>query len=119
MITTSMPDQVLENSIAEVSLLVGLITLARSTLTNWVKPAIELLRPVVENQLKHILQSKALAMDETPIKAGIKYKGRLQQVYFWPIYGEENEMVFTYSNSRGRTHRNGNHPAVPGNVANR
>ncbi len=126
LITAPMPDQVFDNSIADVSVLVGLlvdkfcyhlplhrqhqrmaqagITVARSTLTNWVKRSIELLRPIVEAQLRHVLQSKVLAMDETPIKAGKKHKGKLKQAYFWPIYGEDHEVVFTYSNSRARKH---------------
>lgn len=91
--TAPMPPQVLDNSLADVSLLVGLMidkfqyhlplyrqhqrlqqagfTLARSTLTNLVKRSIELLRPIVEAQLAHLLQSKVLAMDETPVKVHI------------------------------------------------
>ena len=121
-----MPDQVLERSIADVSLLAGLlvdkfqfhlplhrqhqrmaqmgITVARSSLTNGVKRAIELLRPIVDAQCQHILLSKVLAMDETPIKAGLKGKGKLKQGDFWPLYGEDHEVVFTYSHSRGRQH---------------
>lgn len=126
LVTTTMPDQVLDNSIADVSVLAGLlvdkfcfhlplyrqhqrmaqagITLARSTPINWVKRSIELLRPIVEAQLQHILQSKVLAMDETPIKAGKKSKGKMKQSYFWPIYGEDDEVVFTFSQSRGKQH---------------
>lgn len=124
--TTHMPDQVLESSIADVSLLAGLlidkflyhnplhrqhqklthagITVSRSSLTNWVKRSIELLRPIVAAMLKHVLQSKVLAMDETPIKAGRKHKGKMKQAYFWPIYGEGHEVVFTFSESRGKQH---------------
>jgi hypothetical protein len=126
LITTTMPEQVLEGSIADVSLLAGLlinkflyhlplhrqhqqlthngITVARSSLTNWTKRAIELLRPIVEAQLLNVLQSKVLAMDETPIKAGRQQKGKLKQAYFWPVYGEDHEVVFTYSESRGKQH---------------
>ena len=125
-ITPVMPDQVLENSVADVSVLVGLlvdkfcyhlplyrqhqrlsqagVTLSRATLTNWTKRSIELLRPIVESQLRHILQSKVLAMDETGIKAGRQSKGKMKSGYFWPIYGEDDEIVFTYSESRGRQH---------------
>lgn len=124
--TTAMPDQIFDRSIADVSLIVGLlidkflyhlplhrqhqklkhagIIVARSSLTNWTRQAIELLKPIVAAQLVHILQSKVLAMDETPIKAGKKQKGKMKQAYFWPIYGEANEIVFTYSNSRGKQH---------------
>ncbi|TQV65604.1 IS66 family transposase [Exilibacterium tricleocarpae] len=126
LVTTAMPDQVFDGSIADVSVLVGLlvdkfcyhlplhrqhqrmaqagVTLARSTLTNWIRRSIELLRPVVEAQLQHVLHSKILAMDETPIKAGKKHKGKMQQAYFWPIYGDDHEVVFTFSNSRARKH---------------
>lgn len=126
LITTAMPEQVLEGSIADVSLIVGLlvqkflyhmplyrqhqqlthngITVARSSLTNWTKRGIELLRPIVEAQLLSVLQSKVLAMDETPIKAGREKKGKLKNAYFWPVYGEDDEVVFTFSESRGKQH---------------
>lgn len=120
------PDNVLERSIADVSLLAGLlvdkfqyhlplyrqhqriqsagITLSRATLTNLTKRAIELLRPIVQAQLDNVLRSKVLAMDETPIKAGKSRKGKMKQAWFWPLYGDQHEVVFTYSASRGRLH---------------
>lgn len=126
LMTPAMPAQVLDNSIADVSLLAGLlvdkflyhlplyrqhqrmaqmgITVARASLTNWVKRTIELLRPIVEAQCHHVLLSKVLAMDETPIKAGLKQPGKMKQGYMWPIYGEDDEVIFTYSDSRGRQH---------------
>lgn len=123
------PANVLDHSIADVSLLVGLlvdkfqyhlplyrqhqrlteagVTLSRATLTNITKRAIELLWPIVESQLQNVLQSKVLAMDETPIKAGKGSKGKLKQAWFWPLYGDQHEVVFTYSASRGRQHIEG------------
>ncbi len=120
------PDNVLDRSLADVSLLVGLlvdkfqyhlplhrqhqrmtqagVTLSRATLTNLVKRAIDLLRPIVDAQLANILLSQVLAMDETPIKAGKAGKGKLKQAWFWPLYGDRDEVVFTYSASRGRQH---------------
>jgi len=120
------PTNVLERSIADVSLLVGLlvdkfqyhlplyrqhqriqnagVTLSRATLTNLSKRAIELLRPIVQAQLDNVLRSKVLAMDETPIKAGKSGKGKMKQAWFWPLYGDQHEVVFTYSASRGRQH---------------
>lgn len=117
---------VLEKSAADVSLLVGLlvdkfqyhlplyrqhqrmsaagITLSRATLTNYVRRAIQLLEPIVDAQRDSVLRSKVLAMDETPTKAGKskKKRGRMQQGYYWPIYGDNDEVVFTYSDSRAR-----------------
>ena len=55
------------------------IQLSRTTLTNWTSRAIALLAPIVEAQNRHLLQSKVLAMDETPIKAGKQGKGKMRQ----------------------------------------
>lgn len=125
-ITTPAPANVLDKSFADVSFLVGLlldkflyhlplyrqhqrletngIRVARSTLTNLVKRSIELLKPIYQAQLQHLLQSRVLAMDETPIKAGRKKKGKMNLAYFWPIYGDEDEVCFTFSLSRGMQH---------------
>ena len=125
-ITTSAPDNVLEGCYADVSVLAGImvdkavyhlplyrqhqrmldsgIRISRSTLINWIQKGIELLRPIYQAQWKHILLSKVLAMDEVPIKAGRKAKGKMQQTYYWPIYGEADEIAFTWSTSRGHLH---------------
>lgn len=130
-VTTPAPGNVLDNSLADVSLLAGLlvdkfqfhlplyrqhqrlqqagITVSRSTLTNLVKRAIDLLRPIVDAQTESVLRSKVLAMDEPPIKAGHQgragpQKGKMKSGWFWPLYGDADEVVFTYSNSRGRAH---------------
>lgn len=110
MITTPAPAGVLDKCAADVSLLAGMlidkfsyhlplyrqhqrlqqagIQLSRSTLTNWTSRAIALLAPIVEAQNRHILQSRVLAMDETPIKAGKQSKGKMRQAYLWPVYGD-------------------------------
>lgn len=120
------PLNVLDRSVADVSFLVGMlvdkfqyhlplyrqhqrlqqagVTLSRATLTQQVKRAIELLRPITDAMLDHVLLSRTLAMDETPIKASRQAPGKLKQGYFWPIYGEDDEVIFTYSDSRGRQH---------------
>ena len=130
-VTTPALTNVLDSSLADVSLLAGLlvdkfqfhlplyrqhqriqqagITVSRSTLTNLVKRSIDLLRPIVDAQTDSILRSRVLAMDETPIKAGHQkrpgaQKGKMKSGWFWPIYGDADEVVFTYSNSRGKLH---------------
>ncbi len=124
--TPPLPTPVFDKSLADVSLLAGLlvdkfvyhlplyrqhqrmtqsgITLSRTSLTYWVQRSIELLKPIYQAQLKQILQSRVLAMDETPIKAGRKQKGKMHQGWLWPIYGERDEVCFTYSASRGKQH---------------
>ena len=122
--THSAPTPVFEKSIADVSLLVGLliakflyhqplyrqhqallldgVTLSRSTLTNYVHRTAQLLQPIYDAMLKNMLMSKVLSIDETPTKAGRKQKGKMQQAWFWAMIGESNEMVFHYANSRAR-----------------
>ena len=108
-LTTPAPANVLEKSAVDVSFLAGMlidkfcyhlplyrqhqrlrqagIQLSRSSLTTWASRAIDLLKPIVDAQHRHLLQSRVLAMDETPIKAGLKKKGKMRQAYFWPMYG--------------------------------
>ncbi len=54
--------------------------------------------------MRHLLLSRILAMDETPIKAGRKKKGKMKLAYFWPIYGDQDEICFTFSPSRAMQH---------------
>ncbi len=125
-ITTVSPTPVLEKCVADVSLLAGLLTdkflyhlplyrqhqrlaaagiqVSRASLTNWSSRAIDLLAPIYTAQCEHIRKSRVLAMDETPIKAGRQEKGKLRQAYFWPIYGENNEIVFPFAASRSHSH---------------
>ena len=130
-VTTPASFNVLDNSLADVSLLAGLlvdkfqfhlplyrqhqriqqagVTVSRSTLTNLVKRTIDLLRPIIDAQTDNVLRSRVLSMDETPIKAGHQgragpQKGKLKVGWFWPLYGDADEVVFTYSNSRGQAH---------------
>jgi transposase len=124
--TLPAPSAVFEGCYADVSVIAGLmvdkavyhlplyrqhqrmldsgVTLSRATLINWMVKGIELLRPIYQAQFDHIIQSKVLAMDEVPIKAGRKGKGKMKQTYFWPIYGEQDEVAFTWSSSRGLSH---------------
>lgn len=116
------PPSVLGKSLADVSLLACLaidkfqyhlplyrqhqrmkaagIRMARSTLTGLIHRSAEILEPIYHAQLDSILQSQVLAMDETPIKAGRRERGRMQTGYFWPVYGDKNEIVFPFSPSR-------------------
>ncbi|MEQ8494077.1 MAG: IS66 family transposase, partial [Gammaproteobacteria bacterium] len=65
--------------------------------------AAALLEPIYQAQLRSILTSKTLAIDETPVKAG-RAKGRMKTAWYWPVYGEADEVAFTWSPSRGRAH---------------
>jgi transposase len=119
------PPAVFEKSMADVSLLAGLlidkfryhlplyrqhqrlghagIRLSRGTLTQWVQRAAELLEPIYHALFSSILQSRVVAMDETPIKAGRHGKGKLHTGYFWPIYGDQDEIAFPFAASRAQS----------------
>ena len=80
------------------------ITLARGALTNLAHRGISLLEPIYQAQLRSILRSKILAIDETPIKAGREKRGKMRLAWYWPICGQDDEVAFTYSRSRGHQH---------------
>jgi transposase len=76
------------------------IRLARSTLTHLVHRTADLLQPIYEAQLYSVVSGSVVAMDETPIRAGRKRRGKMKTGYFWPIYGDRDEVVFPFSDSR-------------------
>jgi len=119
------PASVLPGSYADVSLLAGVlvdkfryhlplyrqhqrlsaagITVSRASLTSWVHRAAALLEPLYEAQLASIVSGRVVAMDETPIRAGRK-KRKMRTGYFWPVYGDRDEVAFPFARTRGRPH---------------
>ena len=120
------PVGVLEGSRADVSFIVGLLVdkfsyhnplyrqhqrlqdcgihVSRPWLTQLTQQAIRLLEPIYDSQLVSIRCSRVIAMDETPIKAGRSGHGKMKTGYFWPIYGEHDEVCFPFFPSRGSEH---------------
>lgn len=120
------PLGVIEGSRADVSFIVGVVVdkfawhlplyrqhqrliaagfnLSRPWLTQLVQQAALLLEPIYEAQLASIKASRVKAMDETPIKAGRDGKGKMKATYFWPIYGENDEVCFPHFESRRHEH---------------
>lgn len=120
------PKGVLEGSRADVSFLAGILIdkfayhlplyrqhqrlidagfqVSRAWLTLLVTQAASLLEPIYHAQLASIAASRIKSMDETPIKAGQAGAGKLKGGYFWPIYGEQDEICFPYCPSREAKH---------------
>jgi hypothetical protein len=121
------PAGVLEGSRAEVSFVSGLIVdkfayhtplyrqhlklgdngirVTRPWLTQITQQGIGLLQPIYDAQLASIRESRVKAMDETPIKAGriagdSSKPGKMHTGYFWPVYGELDEVCFPFFASR-------------------
>jgi transposase len=84
------------------------VDVSRQWLTNQVLTVALLLAPIVQAQLAGIRACRVKAMDETPIKAGRKGKGKLKNGYFWPIWGNTDEgpgdIVLLYRPSRAAIH---------------
>jgi transposase len=120
------PTGVLEGSRADVSFLAGVlvdkigyhlplyrqhqrlvdagITVSRPWLTQLAQQAAGLLEPIYEAQFASIRASRVTAMDETPIKAGRAGPGKLKATYYWPVYGEQDEVCFPWFPSRAAEH---------------
>ena len=80
------------------------INVSRAWLTQIMQAVMALLEPIHDAQLLSIQSSRVKAMDETPIKAGPTGGGKMKAAYFWPIYGERDEICFLYYPSRRGTH---------------
>ncbi|KAB2842726.1 MAG: IS66 family transposase [Burkholderiales bacterium] len=120
------PVGVIEGSRADVSFIVGLIvdkfvyhlpfyrqhqrlvdsgfTVSRPWLTQLSSQSIALLEPIYEALFDSIRGSRVKAMDETPIKAARAGPGKLKAAYFWPVYGERDEVCFPFFESRQIRH---------------
>lgn len=80
------------------------INVSRAWLTQLTQRAIELFVPIYDAQVDSVRTSRVKAMDETPIKAGQAGPGKLKKAYFWPVYGERDEICFFYYPSRSHAH---------------
>ena len=76
------------------------IEVSRGWLTQLVHRTASLLEPIYTAQLASIREGSVIAMDETPIKAGRKSRGKMKTTYYWPLYGERDEVVFPWFASR-------------------
>jgi transposase len=116
------PAGVLEGSRADVSFIAGLlmdkfawhlplyrqhqrlaaagIRVSRPWLTQLAQQSITLLEPIYTAQFDSIRQARVKAMDETPIKAGRSGHGKMHTGYFWPVYGERDEVCFPFHAAR-------------------
>ena len=120
------PQGVIEGSRADVSFLAGMvvdkfayhlplyrqhqrltdcgISVSRGWLTQLTHSALSLLTPIHDAQLASIRASRVKSMDETPIKVGPAGNGKMKGGYFWPVYGEQDEVSFLYFPSRSHKH---------------
>ena len=120
------PVGVFEGSRADVSFVVGLLldkfrwhlplyrqhqrlldagfNLSRPWLTQLVQQAALLLEAIYSAQLDSIRSGRVITMDETGVKAGQSGDGKMKATYFWPVYGELDEVCFPHFDSRRHEH---------------
>ena len=116
------PEAVFERSYADATLLAGIlvdkfqyhmplfrqhqrmaqsgIKISRTNLTSWTHRTAALFAPIYNAVLASALASEVLAIDETPIKAGQAKTGKMHRGYMWVLYGDKDEAVFLYSDTR-------------------
>jgi len=121
-----LPSGVIDGSRADVSFVVGVmldkcayhqplyrqhqrmrdcgINVSRPWLTQLMQSTVALIEPIHDAQFASIRTSRVKAMDETPIKAGPAGAGKMKAAYFWPVYGEQDEICFLYYPSRSGRH---------------
>ena len=73
-------------------------------LTRIAQQGIGLRAPICDAQFVSNRASRVKAMDETLIKAGRGASGKLKAAYFWPVFGEFDEVCFPFFEASGRTH---------------
>ncbi len=126
----AMPSSVIEKSYADVSFIANAIidkwvyhlpfhrqqqclqqngiTLCSGYLVQLMQRVIPLLKPIYLALLDSVVDSAVLAMDEVPTKAGHQKKtkqspssrGKMMTGYYWPIYGDQAEVVFPFAPTR-------------------
>ncbi len=122
----ALPKAVFEKSHADVSFLAGLlidkfqyhlplyrqhqrlagagVQVSRAWLTQLVHRSGDLLEPIYDALTESIRGSRVKIMDETPVKAGRKKRGKMRNAYFWPVMGGDKEIAFFYFDSREHHH---------------
>lgn len=124
-ICTPLPLAVFEKSHADVSFLAGLlidkfqyhmplyrqhlrleasgIKVSRAWLTQLVHRCGNLLEPIFDALVESIRAKRVKLIDETPVKASRKKKGKMDTKFFWPVMGGK-DIAFLFFDSREHHH---------------
>lgn len=80
------------------------VTIAASTMSEWISAGVDLIAPLYEVLKKEVLSSGYIQADETPIKVMDKdKKGTTHRGYYWVYHApEKNLVLFDYRAGRGR-----------------
>jgi transposase len=78
--------------------------ISRQWLTQRVQQGSRLLEPIFDAQLQSICSGHVITMDEVRVKAGQAGNGKKKATYFWPVYGDQDEVCFPHFESRRHEH---------------
>ena len=78
------------------------VHISRGHLSKLTHRSLELLEPIYQAILSEISTSEFVSMDETPIKASRREKGKMKTAYFWPVVAG-NQVAFVYANTRAHS----------------
>jgi transposase len=80
------------------------LEIARSTMCDWMASCAALLRPLSDRMKTHILQSKVIHTDDTPVEVLEPGRGQTRTGRFWVYLGDGDHpfTVFAYTPNRSR-----------------
>lgn len=79
------------------------VALSRRTLCDWVAAVAELVTPIVGEMQRTVLASHVIHSDDTPITVQDRtHPGGSRRGYLWVYGGDQGDVVYDYTPSRGR-----------------
>jgi transposase len=80
------------------------IEIAEQTLCGWMAQSAELLQPVYERLKRHVLASKVVGTDDTPVKVLDRKRGQARKGRIWPYVGDREHVavIYDYTATRER-----------------
>jgi transposase len=79
------------------------VEINRSTMCDWVRDCAVLLRPIVEQMKRRVLESPKIHTDDTSVAVQCRKKrGKTYKGYLWAYIGTGNDVVFDFTPTRCR-----------------
>jgi transposase len=82
------------------------ILISRSTLCDWIRQVIELLKPIIQWIRKDVLESARITTDDTVVRLIVPGKGHTVQARLWAHLGDarHNQVFYEFSPDRKQKH---------------
>jgi transposase len=82
------------------------IRISRSTLCDWIRQVIDLLKPIIQRIRKDVLESARITTDDTVVRLIVPGKGHTVQARLWAHLGDSrhNQVFYEFSPDRKQEH---------------